>query len=214
MKGVIFDLDGVIVSTDLFHFRAWQAIAEKYKLIFSEEINHLLRGVSRTESLKILLNLNGRQVLSDVFEEMLAEKNACYKASLNALTGADLLPGVQAFLTDLRAQDIGIAIGSSSKNAELILRQIGLAGYFDVVVDGNGISNSKPHPEVFLKAASALHLKPADCIVFEDAAAGVEAALSAGMRVVGVGNAGLQAATVQLESLKDMTVQKLFKLLN
>lgn len=203
MELVIFDLDGVIVSTDAFHYKAWKSLANKYFFIFNEEINHLLRGVSRAESLKIILDVNGRDVDSETFEKMLDEKNDLYRSSLGMLDSTHILPGVNKLLKDLKENGIKVAIGSSSKNAPMILKQIGLAEAFDVIVDGNSLVHSKPHPEVFLKAAKALEISPDQCLVYEDASAGIEAAKAAGMYAIGVGNHQLIDADYMVENLEN-----------
>lgn len=185
---VIFDLDGVIVSTDHYHYQAWQAIADAERLAFDQGVNHLLRGVSRKESLEIILAHNGVTVDEGQFNQMLESKNALYQQALGGLSPEAILPGVMALLEGLKARGVLVAIGSSSRNTPLILEKIGLANAFDAVVDGNGIRRSKPHPEVFLKCADQLGISPAHCVVVEDAQAGVQAARAAGMRVLGVGH--------------------------
>ncbi len=207
MKLVIFDLDGVIVSTDEYHYEAWNTLADEYNLLFSTKINHLLRGVSRAESLKIILDMNGRVVNSVEFSEMLEKKNRIYKDKLQNLTPLDILPGVLELLLELKRSGILIAIGSSSKNAPLILKRIGLQNSFDAIVDGNSISKSKPDPEVFLKCAKKLHIEPAFCLVYEDAAAGIEAAIAADMTAVGVGSENLQDAHRMAYDLTNESLQ-------
>ena len=189
VKGVIFDLDGVIVSTDDCHYQAWQRMADEEKIPFSRQMNERLRGVSRMDSLEIILE-KAMRVYSDAEKEaMAARKNAYYVELIGRLTPADILPGAMAVLDALRARGVRVAIGSSSRNTPLILRQIGLNNYFDAVADGNQITRSKPDPEVFLLAARLLGLPPAECLVVEDADAGVEAALAGGMKALGVGSA-------------------------
>ncbi len=205
MNLIIFDLDGVIVSTDHFHFQAWKTLADQNCWMFDQDLNHRLRGVSRAESLNIILNANRAKVSEDVFESMLTEKNSIYRSLLNELNSSDILPGVGPLLEDLRSEGILIAIGSSSRNTPFILEQIGLYSAFDAVVDGNSITHSKPHPEVFLKGAEALNIKPSECVVFEDAQAGVDAARAAGMQVIGVGEAGLIGADLVLPDLLGCT---------
>lgn len=188
-KAVIFDLDGVIVSTDGFHYRAWKAMADRAGIYFDETINNRLRGVSRMESLSIILERAGRAFSDEEKLQMATEKNELYRVSLTQLTPSDILPGVERLLSDLRARGVKLAIGSSSRNTPVILKQIGLQDFFDAVADGNGIQNSKPDPEVFLLAAKLLGLPPADCAVVEDAFAGIDAAKAGGMKAVGVGDA-------------------------
>ena len=190
MKAVIFDLDGVIIHTDVYHYRAWKKLADRLDLYFDERINNRLRGVSRMESLEIILENSAFSGLSDAEKTALAdEKNETYRGFLNAMTPADLPREVSDTLRALRGMGFPMAIGSSSRNARLILDKIGLSGFFDAVSDGNNIANSKPDPEVFLKAAEFLGIAPADCVVVEDADAGVEAARRAGMKTIAMGDA-------------------------
>ena len=189
IQAVIFDLDGVIVSTDEFHFLAWKQLADAEGIPFTREDNERLRGVSRMESLDILLEKASRKY-SDVEKEAMAtRKNTIYRESLKALSPADILPGVAGVLKGLRERGIKIAIGSSSKNASPILVAIGLDKTFDAVVDGTHISKSKPDPEVFTLAGKQLGAPPDQCLVVEDADAGVDAGLAAGMPVLAVGSA-------------------------
>lgn len=189
LSGVIFDLDGVIVSTDDCHYLAWQRMADEEGIDFNRQINDRLRGVSRMESLRIILERATKPYSDADKEAMAARKNAYYVALIQNLTPADILPGALDALTLLRAVGIKLAIGSSSRNTPVILRQIGLEHTFDAVADGNQIALSKPDPEVFVLAARLLSLPPAECLVVEDAEAGVEAALAGGMRALAVGAA-------------------------
>jgi len=188
-KAVIFDLDGVICHTDEYHYLAWKSVADLLSIPFDREINNRLRGVSRMESLDIILEkYNGR--LSKVEkEELAAQKNELYKQYLTRMSEKDLSSEVKDTLDTLRAKGLLLAIGSSSKNTGFILKQIGLDGYFDAVSDGNNIKKSKPDPEVFLKAAAFLSMDPADCLVIEDAVSGAEAGHRGGMKVATVGDA-------------------------
>ena len=189
IKAVLFDLDGVIVSTDEFHYQGWQRLADEERICFDRTINHRLRGVSRMESLAIVLERSKRQYSEQEKRELAERKNAYYCKLLETLTPADILPGVGATLAELRARGIKMAVASSSKNAGTILARIGMADAFDARVDGNDISHSKPHPEVFLMAAARLGAPPAECLVVEDAEAGVDAGLAGGMKVLAVGYA-------------------------
>jgi beta-phosphoglucomutase len=189
LRAVIFDLDGVIVSTDECHYQGWRRLAEEEGIPFTREDNHRQRGVSRMESLEVLLEKAPRSYSGAEKQEMAARKNGYYCALLGSLSAADILPGVRAVMDRLRARGIRVAIGSSSRNAGLILERIGLAGAFDAVADGNDITRSKPDPEVFLVAARKLAVPPAACLVVEDAEAGVDAARAAGMRCLAVGAA-------------------------
>jgi beta-phosphoglucomutase len=214
IQAVIFDLDGVIVSTDEYHYQAWRALADRLGIPFSRHDNERLRGVSRMESLEIILEKwTGAPFSEDEKERMAGEKNEIYRNSLSRLSLADILPGVETTLDELEQRGIQTAIGSSSKNAATILKAIGLEGRFDVVVDGTHISRSKPDPEVFLLAAKLLGLKPADCLVVEDADAGVEAAVAAKMSVLAVGPAAHhRAATLTAEDLASIAADDLLDL--
>jgi beta-phosphoglucomutase len=189
MKAFIFDLDGVIVSTDSLHYRAWKALADSEGIYFDEEINHRLRGVSRMESLEIILERATRTYTDEEKVAMAERKNGIYRELLQVLTPSDRLEGVTETLNALRAQGYKLAIGSSSKNTPIILEKIGYSGYFDAISDGNNIKNSKPDPEVFLKAAEFLQLQPSECFVVEDAEAGITAAKAGGFTAIGLGSA-------------------------
>lgn len=209
-KGIIFDLDGVIVTTDNYHYLAWKRIADDEGIYFDREINERLRGVSRMASLDILLEKADR-TYSDEEKKRLAEiKNNFYRESLKDLTPDAIFPGVMEILDELKRRGIKIAIASASRNTPAILDYIGLADYFDAVADGNAVTRSKPDPEVFLVAAQRLGLEPKYCIVVEDAVAGVEAGLAGGMRVVAVGYASRdERAHLRADALKDLTVDQL-----
>ena len=189
MKAFIFDLDGVIVSTDSLHYRAWKALADSEGIYFDEEINNRLRGVSRMESLEIILERATRTYTDEEKVAMAEKKNGIYRELLQVLTPSDRLEGVTETLDALRAQGYKLAIGSSSKNTPIILEKIGYSGYFDAISDGNNIKNSKPDPEVFLKAAEFLQLQPSECFVVEDAEAGITAAKAGGFTAIGIGSA-------------------------
>ena len=189
MKAFIFDLDGVIVSTDSLHYRAWKALADSEGIYFDEEINNRLRGVSRMESLEIILERATRTYTDEEKVAMAERKNGIYRELLQVLTPSDRLAGVTETLDALRAQGYKLAIGSSSKNTPIILEKIGYSGYFDAISDGNNIKNSKPDPEVFLKAAEFLQLQPSECFVVEDAEAGITAAKAGGFTAIGIGSA-------------------------
>lgn len=190
VKGIIFDLDGVICFTDEYHYLAWKEMADDMGVYFDREINNRLRGVSRMASLDIILERYTGPVLTEAEKESLAtKKNDIYRNLLSRMSPADLSDEVRFTLDALRAKGLKLAIGSSSKNAPFILERIGLAGYFDAISDGNNISRSKPDPEVFLKAAEFLGLAPAECLVVEDAIAGAEAGHAGGFEVACVGDA-------------------------
>lgn len=189
MKGIIFDLDGVICSTDHYHYLAWKALADKLGIYFDETINNRLRGVSRMESLEIVLERSEKAYTQEEKEQFAFEKNELYKTLLVQMNEQDLSEEVKTTLDTLRQRGYKLAIGSSSKNTKLILSRIGLADFFDAIADGTDITYSKPHPEVFLLAAQRLGLSPDECLVVEDAKAGIEAATRGGFRSAGIGEA-------------------------
>lgn len=195
IKAVIFDLDGVIVHTDKYHYFAWKALADKINVYFDESINDRCRGVSRMASLDIILERSSR-AYSDQEKAIFAQfKNEIYRQKLSEMTKAEVSDEVRDTLLAIKAKKIKIAIGSSSKNAKLILQRTGLTELFDAISDGENLIHSKPDPEVFLKASQYLQISPEDCMIVEDAAAGVEAGKRAGMTMVAYGKnaASLQA---------------------
>ncbi|MDO4622137.1 MAG: beta-phosphoglucomutase [Eubacteriales bacterium] len=204
--GIIFDLDGVICHTDHYHYLAWKKLAEKEHIYFDESINHRLRGVSRMESLEILLERADKTYTEEEKERMAEAKNTIYVELLGQMTENDLPENVKRTLDDLRKKGYLLAIGSSSKNTKRILKYIGLENYFDAISDGTNITRSKPDPEVFLKAAEMLELSAEKCIVIEDARAGIDAAVAGGFASAGIGEAKLHSGvTYQLESFEDLT---------
>ena len=210
IKGVIFDLDGVLVDTAKFHYIAWKKIADDLQLNFDLDDNEKLKGVSRKKSLEIILDLNHKIISEEEKEKLLESKNNYYLELIKALDESDVLPGVKNVISQIEAQGIRIALGSASKNAKVILTSTGLLHYFEQLVDGNMVSKAKPDPEVFITAANLLNLEPQHCVVFEDAEAGVEAALAAEMRVVGVGDeAVLGKATQVTADLCDFNINTL-----
>ncbi len=198
----IFDLDGVIVSTDNCHYEAWKMLADEEDIYFDRTINERLRGVSRMESLEIILERATKGYTEEEKVEMATRKNGYYVEKIGVLDESAILAGAVDFINEAKKKGIKVAIGSSSKNTKLILKQIGLTDAFDAIADGNDIKNSKPAPDVFLVAAQKLGIDPKDCMVVEDADAGVEAALSAGMDVLAVGFASAnERATYHAEGL-------------
>ena len=189
ISAVIFDLDGVIVSTDEYHYQAWKQISDQENINFNREINEKLRGVSRMESLEIIINHSDKNYSENEKNLLAQRKNEIYCELLNKLSPNEILPGVINLLIGLKARDIKIAIGSSSKNTPFILDQIGLTSNFEAIADGNSIKNSKPDPEVFLLAAKMLGVQPEECAVIEDAQAGIDAVKATGMKAVGIGSA-------------------------
>ena len=205
IKAVIFDLDGVLVSTDDLHYRAWKALADREGIFFDRKINNRLRGVSRMESLEIILERAQRAYSPEEKKEMCAYKNSLYVELLASLSPADRLPGVDECLARLRREGYRLAVGSSSKNTKRILSRIELADSFDAVADGTDITRSKPDPEVFLVAAARLGMAPESCAVVEDAEAGIRAAKAGGMTACAVGDA-------KKSPLADMTLDSLSEL--
>ncbi|MCQ2448892.1 MAG: beta-phosphoglucomutase [Clostridia bacterium] len=191
MKGAIFDLDGVIVDTAVYHYAAWKELAAALGFEFTEADNERLKGVSRMRSLEILLSVGNITASQEQKEVWAAEKNSRYLKLLENLNENSLLPGTKPFLQKLRADGVKIALGSASKNAPLILDNLGITDLFDAIVDGNAVSKAKPDPEVFLKGAELLNLDPADCVVFEDAQAGIEAARAAGCGIIAIDKNGI-----------------------
>jgi beta-phosphoglucomutase len=189
IEAFIFDLDGVIVSTDRLHYEAWKTIADQEHIEFNESINNRLRGVSRMESLDIILEKGHKQYSLEDKDHLATLKNTIYRSLLKNLSPNDVLPGVIEVLHHLKEKGIKVAIGSSSKNAPTILAYIGLTGMFDAIADGNDITRSKPFPDVFLKAAEKLNVSSSCCLVVEDAEAGIEAAKRAGMKSIALSDA-------------------------
>ena len=204
-KGIIFDLDGVICSTDEYHYLAWKALADRLGIPFDRERNNLLRGVSRMDSLEIILQKSDVTYTAAEKEAFATEKNDLYRESLRQMSPADLPAEVSSTLKALRANGLILAIGSSSKNTPFILERIGLGTFFDAVADGNCITRSKPDPEVFLKAAEMIGLTPDVCLVVEDAHAGVEAAVAGGFDCAAMGDArDDERATYHLNTFDDL----------
>lgn len=195
MKAFIFDLDGVLVFTDKYHYQGWKMIANKLGIGFDEKKNSRLRGVSRMESLDIILEDSVRKFSEEEKEDLAAEKNEYYRELLGTMTPEDVSPEVRNTLAELRNRGHKLAIGSSSKNTKYILERVGLTDYFDAISDGTNITKSKPDPEVFSKAAEFLSENPDNCVVVEDAVAGVIAGKRAGMRVAGIGDAAAYEKT-------------------
>lgn len=188
IKGGLFDLDGVIVDTAKYHYLAWKKIADELGFVFTEKDNERLKGVSRMASLDILLGIGGIKLDEEEKRKLAERKNKIYLEYIVKMTPEEVLPGVRRFLGDLREAGIKIALGSASKNARTILQQVGIENLFDAIADGTNVTKAKPDPEVFLKGAELLALQPVECVVFEDAVAGVEAAHRAGMKCIGVGD--------------------------
>jgi beta-phosphoglucomutase len=212
IRAVIFDLDGVIVSTDEHHFQAWKKLADSEGIPFGREANDRIRGVSRMKSLEIVLEKSSKRYSLEQKREMAERKNTYYRESLAGLSPSEILPGAVATIRALKERGVKIAIGSSSKNARTILRAVGLEDEFDVIADGNHVTRSKPDPEVFAIAATRLGVSPDECLVVEDAEAGVDAGLAAGMRVLAVGAAASHPrATLKAENLSHITPEEMLQ---
>lgn len=188
IKACIFDLDGVIVDTAHYHFLAWKRLADELGVTFTEVENVQLKGVSRMRSLEIILELGRLKLDRKIMETLADKKNSWFVDYINAMKPEEIYPGVKELIIALKQKGIRIALASSSKNAQAVINLLNIESLFDAIVDGTMIVNSKPDPEIFLLAASMLGMRPEECVVFEDAEAGVEAAIRAGMKCVGVGN--------------------------
>lgn len=187
IKGAIFDLDGVIVDTAKYHYLAWKRLAADLGFEFTKEDNERLKGVSRMRSLDILLEIGGIKACETEKQAMASRKNDWYVEYIKKMDETELLDGAKEYLQKLRGEGVKIALGSASKNAPLILDNLKIKELFDAVIDGNKVSKAKPDPEVFLLGAEEIHVEPAECVVFEDAVAGITAAKLAGMKTVGIG---------------------------
>lgn len=186
-KGFIFDLDGVIVDTAKYHYLAWKKLANELGFEFTKEQNEMFKGVSRKRCLEILLDIGNIEATQEQFNQWMIEKNNDYLNYIESMNESEILPDVTKTLEFLERHKQPIALGSASKNARPILDKVGLLSYFDVIVDGNNVTRAKPDPEVFLIAAEELNVNPEDCIVFEDAVAGIQAANNANMTSIGIG---------------------------
>lgn len=208
-KACIFDLDGVIVDTAKYHFMAWKRLADQMHIGFNETDNERLKGVSRMASLEIILELGNRRIDEKLKEKYADQKNKWYVEYISRMTPDEILPGSLEFIGELKKAAIKTAIGSASRNTPLILKGVGIEKLFDAVADGNVAHKAKPDPEVFLKAAEMLETDPGNCVVFEDAVAGVKAALNAGMMCIGVGSEKiLTEAHYVVSGLNEMNLRK------
>jgi len=205
IKAFIFDLDGVITDTAEFHFLSWKQLAEEEGIIFTREDNEHLRGVSRRESLNRMLK--GRPIDEATAQQWMDRKNTYYKNYLSTMSPENALPGVPQFLAEARAAGIKIGLGSASKNAVDALEKLQLASAFDVIGDGYSVVNGKPAPDLFVWVAGGLHTPPNQAVVFEDAEAGIEAALAGGFWAVGLGSANVKKAHLTANSIADLNVQ-------
>lgn len=211
----IFDLDGVIVDTAKYHFKAWKRLTDKLGIDFTEDDNERLKGVSRMASLEIILEIGNMEPDERKKLEYATLKNNWYIEYISKMTPSEILPGCVQFIRELKNANIRIAIGSASKNTPMILERVGIQEMFDAVADGNNITKAKPDPEVFLKAAEMVGIKPENCVVFEDAVAGVQAALNAGMKCIGIGSPEvLTKVHFVVPGLYEMNIEKLRTLEN
>jgi beta-phosphoglucomutase len=214
IKACLFDMDGVIVDTAKYHFLAWQRLAETLGVPFTEAQNEQLKGVSRADSLERILSWGNITLSQERKDELMTLKNDWYLEYVATVTPSEMFPGVHSFLNELKADGIKIGLGSSSKNAMLILEKLAIIGLFDVIVDGNKVTVSKPNPEVFIRGAQELDLRPEHIIVFEDAQSGVKAALAGGFRCVGIGEPEvLNEAHVVIPGFNGMTLSTVISLL-
>lgn len=214
MKAVIFDLDGVVVNTAKYHYLAWKKLAEELGFYFDIKHNERLKGVSRMESLRIVLETGGIQGISQKEkEELAARKNGYYLEMISRIDESEILPGIPEFLNRLKLEGIKIALGSASKSGRMILEKLNLAGQFDAIVDGNLVEKPKPDPEVFVTAARLLQIPCEQCTVVEDAAAGIEAAHAGGMKCIGIGDRAIlgraDAVVESTEKLAKIDLQAL-----
>jgi beta-phosphoglucomutase len=210
IKACIFDLDGVIVDTAVYHYKAWKRLANSLGFDFTEEQNEQLKGVSRVRSLQLILQWGGITKTAAEQEQLATEKNTWYVDMISHMTPAEILPGAKEFVQACRHAGLKTALGSASKNSMTILEKIEMVPMFDAIIDGNKVSKPKPDPEVFLKGAEELQIPPANCVVFEDAIAGIEAAIAGGMKSVGIGSpAVLGEADLVVSGLDKMSLEKL-----
>ncbi|MCU0325330.1 MAG: beta-phosphoglucomutase [Spirosomaceae bacterium] len=210
IKGFLFDLDGVIVETAIFHYQAWRRMANELGFDISEEFNEKLKGISRTESLEIILMHGGVELSEEKKVELATKKNEWYLELVSQMTEKDILEGIPEFFEQIKQTDIKIGLGSVSKNAKMILERVGLIDQFDIIIDGTKITKGKPDPEVFLKGAEELRFRTNECLVFEDAVAGIQAAKNAGMKAVGIGKPEiLTQADVVYPNLEGVKIEEI-----
>jgi beta-phosphoglucomutase len=210
IKACIFDLDGVIVDTAVYHYKAWKQLANELGFDFTEEDNEKLKGVSRTRSLELILGWGGVTKTEAEKEELATRKNTWYVEMISHMHPDEILPGAKEFLITCRSAGLKTALGSASKNSMMILEKIDIVHLFDAIIDGNKVSKPKPDPEVFLKGAEEVGVSPEDCVVFEDAIAGIEAAKNGGMKAVGIGSPDvLTEADLVVGGLNEMSLEKL-----
>jgi beta-phosphoglucomutase len=210
IKACLFDLDGVIVDTAVYHFQAWRRLANELGFDFTEHQNEQLKGISRMESLELILGWGNISLTQEEKNDWATRKNAWYLDLVKLMTPDEVLEGVPEFLDELKANNIKIALGSASKNSKLILERINMLHYFDAIIDGNNITKGKPDPQVFQMGAEATNCLPEECVVFEDALAGVQAGKAGRMKVIGVGSKEiLKEANFVISNFKEMSIEKL-----
>jgi beta-phosphoglucomutase len=210
IQACIFDLDGVIVDTANSHYKAWKRLANELGFDLTPEQNEKMKGIGRMESLEMLLEIGNIEADKKEKKKLADLKNGWYRDYISEMQPDDLLPGVIDFLEELTEEHILIAIGSASRNAPTIVRQVQIGRYLDALIDGSKVTKGKPHPEVFLKAAEEMGVEPAHCVVFEDAQAGIDAARNGGMRTIGVGSQEvLQNADMIIPGLSEINLEKL-----
>lgn len=214
MQAVIFDLDGVLADTAELHYQSWQELAAELKIPFDRRANDEMRGLSRPESLAVFLRGREAEYSNRQRSQLLDRKNEAYLRGVAELTRTDALPGAESLLSGLRARGARVAVASSSRNARLVIERLGLDPLLDAIVDGNAVPDSKPDPRVFLEAAKQVGAVPQDCVVIEDAEAGVQAARAAGMRVIGIGPVDrLGEADLVVAALRELTAETVLDLL-
>ena len=215
IRACIFDLDGVLCDTSHFHFVAWAETAKQLGVTFTEEDNHQLKGVSRVGSLQYILDKGKLQLTEEEFQHHLHSKNEFYLHLIREINPSDVFEGVLDLLKELHSNGLGIALGSSSKNARMVIDSLGISDFFEVIVDGNDVINTKPDPEVFLRGANGLGVDPSEIVVFEDAPKGAEAGKRGGFHVVGIGGSELEEhADVVLPNMQNLSISKLERLLD
>lgn len=213
--GFIFDLDGVIVDTAKYHFLAWKKLANELGFEFTLEQNEMFKGVSRKRCMEILLDIGNINATQEQFDIWMVEKNVDYLAYIENMDTSEILPDVPRILNYLKENNYPIALGSASKNAQPILEKVGLLHYFDAILDGNNVTKAKPDPEIFLLAAKALQVQPENCVVFEDAVAGIAAANSGKMISIGIGEKSiLGEADYIFKDFTDMGIDFIIELAN
>ena len=214
IKGLIFDLDGVIADTAHLHYKAWCKIGQQWGFNLSITQNEELKGISRKDSIIKIANWAGRNLSESELEDLANKKNEKYLKFCQNMGTGDILPGVYDFIIACGKEDLKLAVGSASKNAKIILQKLGIDDLFSIIVDGNMVKKSKPDPEVFLKGAEILNLKPNSCVVFEDSQVGIQAAINAGMFSVGVGQKHLESCNHMIENFNGLSPEKLISKLS